>query len=201
MLCKWLVNAPKNITEVEIVFPVTGHSFIPPDRVFGLSEKEIKKKEIILRPEHYATVKNLGRDCPNLDWKTAKDKVLKLLGLWHFKLKQSKRIIIQRKNSTQALVQGEMFYKSFTGGPLNICKKGKSVAQIQPYVIEECNDLHSNKKTDVNNLLCEHYGNDWQENNLNLDFYKHVLDEGYDGDLNKNEHLCEPQEDICEPRI
>lgn len=40
MLCKWLLNAPENITEIEIVFPVTGHSFIPPDRWVLRSKRE-----------------------------------------------------------------------------------------------------------------------------------------------------------------
>lgn len=213
MLCKWLLNAPENITEIEVVFPVTGHSFIPPDRVFGLSEKEIKKQEIILFPEeyqeifsHYATVKNLGRDCPNLDWKTAKDNIIKLPGSWHFKLKQSKRIMIKRSATNKILVQGEVFYKSFTGTALSICKKGKSIAGIQPNFIEEKNSLPTNKKNDVSALLSKHYGNDWRENNnLNLDFYKHVLDESDEGsnggEANEINELCEPQDIILEPRI
>nr|CAH7764947.1 unnamed protein product [Callosobruchus chinensis] len=213
MLCKWLLNAPGNITEIEIVFPVTGHSFIPHDRVFGLSEKEIKRQEIILFPEeyqeifsHYATVKNLGTDCPNLDWKAAKDKVLRLPGSWHFKLKQSKRIILKRSLTNKVLVQGEMFYKSFTGAAQSICKRGKSIAEIQPDLIPKKNSLHPNKKNDVNALLSKHYGDDWRENNnLNLDFYKYVLDESdedsNDGGANGIDELCEPQDIVLEPRI
>lgn len=35
MVAVWLLSAPENINRVEIIFPVTGHSYIPPDRVFG----------------------------------------------------------------------------------------------------------------------------------------------------------------------
>lgn len=43
--------APSNIEVLEIVFPVTGHSFLPPDRVFGNVERGIKKLEEIIKPE------------------------------------------------------------------------------------------------------------------------------------------------------
>ncbi|KAJ8720999.1 hypothetical protein PYW08_006464 [Mythimna loreyi] len=41
MCAKWLTQAPRHIKTVELVFLIPGHSFIPPDRVFGLVEKEI----------------------------------------------------------------------------------------------------------------------------------------------------------------
>lgn len=41
----WLLNhTPQTLESVELVFPITGHSFLPPDRVFGNVEQEIKKK-------------------------------------------------------------------------------------------------------------------------------------------------------------
>ena len=51
MISYWLHNkAPPHIQTVELDFPVTGHSFIPPDRVFGTIEKVINK-EILLSPK------------------------------------------------------------------------------------------------------------------------------------------------------
>lgn len=35
MCCVWLCNAPGHIKNIELVFPVPGHSFLPADRVFG----------------------------------------------------------------------------------------------------------------------------------------------------------------------
>lgn len=53
MISMWLdSHAPNHIKEVEIVYPVTGHSFIPPDRVFGNIEKVFRKSEVILSPEN-----------------------------------------------------------------------------------------------------------------------------------------------------
>lgn len=58
--------------------------YIPSGRIFGLIDKEIKIREILLLLEdqrevfsHYATVILLGVDWEDLDGKQAKDKILK----------------------------------------------------------------------------------------------------------------------------
>ncbi|CAH2102407.1 unnamed protein product [Euphydryas editha] len=86
MTMKWLANAPENIKTVEIIYPVTGHSFLPPDRVFAFTEKQIRKLEIIVHPDEYrvifsnhATVHNLASDIPVLNWKQSCKDILKLL--------------------------------------------------------------------------------------------------------------------------
>lgn len=57
MLAKWLISyAPDHVTCIEITFPVVVHSFLSPDRVFGLIEKDLKKKATILQPEEYEEV-------------------------------------------------------------------------------------------------------------------------------------------------
>lgn len=40
-------NAPVNIQHIELIFPVVGHSFMPPNRVFGISERKIKKQKLL----------------------------------------------------------------------------------------------------------------------------------------------------------
>ncbi|XP_050294218.1 uncharacterized protein LOC126734570 [Anthonomus grandis grandis] len=48
MLAYWLLKeSPENIKNIELTFPIVGHSFIPPDRVFGLIEKVIKKYPLL----------------------------------------------------------------------------------------------------------------------------------------------------------
>jgi hypothetical protein len=37
----WLMSAPKNTEMVEMVFPITDLSFIPPDRILGNTAKEV----------------------------------------------------------------------------------------------------------------------------------------------------------------
>lgn len=41
---------------INYTFPVHGHSFLPPDRVFGCLEQEIKKKDAILLPSEYLKI-------------------------------------------------------------------------------------------------------------------------------------------------
>lgn len=71
-----LISAPSNIKYVEIIFPITGHFYLPPDWVFALTEKKIKQKEVIIKPEEYvevisehATIPRLTDEVPVLNWK------------------------------------------------------------------------------------------------------------------------------------
>lgn len=203
MVCSWFMSAPRNIQDVEIIFPVTGHSYIPPDRVFGHSEKEIKRHEVVLLPEeyqeifsHYATVKQLGVDCQNLNWKDAKNATIRPPGTWHFKFSQCKRILFKR-SGVNVLVQGEPHYRSNVGVYKNICKKGKSLRQIIPIIIEQKNQLKEEKKNDVNSLLSKHYGIDWRENEaLELGFYSYILDDADTIEIEENEDvICEPHDE------
>lgn len=212
MASKWLALAPENIERVEIVFPVTGHSYIPPDRVFGLVEKEIKKKEVILNPEEYtelfsryATVKHLGSDCLNLDWKAAKDEVIKPPGSWHFQFKATKRFYLYRGKNKKITVQGEAFYRNSFCNPQTICKRGKAVININPEIILKKNTIKREKKENVEFLLTKHYGNDWRMNpNLKMDFYKYVID-NIDNDDNadggEEDPQCETQEENHEFKV
>lgn len=55
MLGKWLYSeAPRHVKKVELIFPVVGHSFIPPDRVFAKIEKTLKKK-VVTCPSEYVS--------------------------------------------------------------------------------------------------------------------------------------------------
>lgn len=63
----WFNRTHTNITRMEIVYPITGHSFMPSDRVFGAIERDINKKDTIVRVEechdsfsNHGTVKKLG---------------------------------------------------------------------------------------------------------------------------------------------
>lgn len=65
-------------------FPITGHSFMPADRVFGRVEKDYRKREEILVPtEYYEILKNhgivnvWGEEWKTFDHKTVSQKILK----------------------------------------------------------------------------------------------------------------------------
>ncbi|CAG4967551.1 unnamed protein product [Parnassius apollo] len=98
MVAKWLHDTQHSIDQVEIVFPVTGHSFIPPDRVFAMTEKEIRRLETITNPETYidimgsnATIRRLVTEVPIFDWKSACRDVLKSTQTLHFQISKTKR--------------------------------------------------------------------------------------------------------------
>ncbi|CAG4951124.1 unnamed protein product [Parnassius apollo] len=55
MLSRWLLDNT-SLKKIEVVFPITGHFFMPPDRVFGNIEKVLKKQEVIIRPEDYIDI-------------------------------------------------------------------------------------------------------------------------------------------------
>lgn len=64
MLLWWLQNeAPSEISVVSLVFPVTRHSFLPPDRVFGRIEKDVRKHEKILNSQSYQMIFFKSRQC------------------------------------------------------------------------------------------------------------------------------------------
>lgn len=46
----------KLVYKKELVFPVTGHSFMSADRIFGNIEKDIRTREVITSPSEYADI-------------------------------------------------------------------------------------------------------------------------------------------------
>lgn len=55
-LMNWLLTAPDNINEIQLFFPVRGHSFLPADRVFGRMEKDLKKEDTIVTQNKYLDI-------------------------------------------------------------------------------------------------------------------------------------------------
>lgn len=201
MLSNWFRNASNDITEVQLVFPMTGHSFIPPDRIFGNIEKQIKLCEIIIDPNQYiemisnfATVKRLGTDVNNRNWKTAVEANVKQSCSWHFGIQSCKRVYLTKKitNSVTVLVQGETTYRlqsEPSQSARSITKRGKSL-ELRAEVIPKGNYVKKEaKKRDVDSLLRKHYGEDWKTLD-SLHFFKHVID-GPEIDVNAAEEVYE----------
>lgn len=181
MAMKWLINASNNIKTIEIIYPVTGHSFLPPDRVFALTEKQIRRLEIIVQPEEYraifsdhATVHKLVSDIPVLDWKETCKETLKPTQSWHFQISKCKRVILSRKQNT-VLVRGEISYKNDLSTNKSILKRGKQVQNINPQTVTLGVAIKPAKLNDVRRLLDKHYGQDWENKYEHLIFYKSVL--------------------------
>lgn len=204
MVMKWFSqHAPGNVKEVQLVFPTRGHSFLPPDRVFGMIEKKIRKVEVIANPEEYknlmveySTVLNAQTDFNFFDWKSVADEYVKLPASWHFKITQSKRLFIKRsaKNAGAVLVLADANYNTSTGTFQQIVKGKKKLSNAEPAVLSavNINNVSRAKLTDVHNLLTTHFGADWRENSR-LDYFlgplKHI----------NSATVPEPEELLCDP--
>lgn len=211
MLCSWFRNnAPANIKEIQLVFPITGHSFLPPDRVFANIEKDIRKSEVIVSPEEYvskiarfATVLRLGDDVVVQDWKTATTEFMKKPGSLHFSIQSAKRIYFTKKTlcgSRTIVVQGENTYTLKSDLPASaksITKRGQHLQNLVPQIIGKGNHIaKEQKKRDVNYLLEKHYGEHWRSNE-SLKFFIHVLDGQDLGGLGEElEEDCHAAEEV-----
>ncbi|KAG8270211.1 hypothetical protein J6590_090397 [Homalodisca vitripennis] len=169
-----LKKAPESLKRVELVFPVTGHSFMPPDRVFAVMEKEIKKRDIF---SNHATVNKLDSErCPVYEWKSGIVKIQAEPQKWHFRLNSCKRVIFTRnEKKNQVLVRGECFYRSDSCKPRSIMISGKTPFNIEPDIIPFGHALKASKLKDVKSLLGKHYGNECAKIPF-LSFYTKVLD-------------------------
>lgn len=107
-------NAPPELEEIRVIFPVRGHSFLPADRVFGRLEKKLKKQEVILNMDDYikiyqevGTVQVLGQDWTITDYKQLHSKLKKLVGI-----KEMKRILFKKNKQGMVQVKMEQFYRN-----------------------------------------------------------------------------------------
>jgi hypothetical protein len=199
MLSKWLLENIQ-VKKIEVIFPVTGHSFMPPDRVFGNIEKNLKKSEVIIHPQEYidiiaqcATVTKM-RDIQMLDFKEATKTVLKPTAKWPFKITQCKRFIIKRsKIAGNVLVRGEIYFNSDLNKAVNLCKAGMKINMVRPLAIPVGAPISHAKIADVDALLKKHFGNEWQANE-ECQFYVNIIRSPVIQDRE------DTQEDVCEAR-
>lgn len=208
MMCSWFVHAPDNIKKVQLVFPMTGHSFIPPDRMFGNVEKEIKRREVIVSPQEYidiignfATVKKVGIDTVNFNWKSEVEQQIRKTITWHFGIKSCKRVYCTKDNGSneKVVVQGECTYRLKANpeqAARSIIKRGRSLNNIRPVTIVKGISVgKEQKKANVNTLLLKHDGSDWRQNET-LAFFRHVLDDPEVEVIGDNEQGCQRAEEM-----
>lgn len=186
MLMYWLSNrAPENIKGIKLFFPVAGHSYLPPDRVFGLIERDLKKIETIIQPKEYynvfqkhGTVLKIDTDFHVFDWKTPSQTVMKLPANWHFRFAPSKRFMITRGQTPTAsvLVQGEAAYMFDTGTAKKVFKPTMDVNSAPVDKVIVGIPVNPAKKKDVRHLLQLHFGDRWEEK-PELGFYKRIVND------------------------
>nr|XP_022910731.1 uncharacterized protein LOC111421778 [Onthophagus taurus] len=100
LLMYWLYKeAPASVTSIDHFFPVTGHSYLPADRVFGRVEKQLRRKPECILPEDYenvyktvGTVNVLQRNWIAYDIKVLLDTFKKIEGI-----SEQKRMYIRKR--------------------------------------------------------------------------------------------------------
>lgn len=204
MISQWLLtDAPANVKKVILYFPVVGHSFIPPDRVFGILEREFKSSSVILNPHEYekfmlkhCTVIHLGEECQVHDWKKMIEATHKTTTNWHFQFQKAKKIVISRsKDKKSALVRGEPHYVFEVGTPKSLLKKGKNWSRSEKIEVPKGNEVKPAKIQDVLSLLLLHFGESWRDN-PNLEYFTQLLHSNEElDDLVHNE---DDSEDVLE---
>lgn len=207
MCGKWLTShAPKNITKLEIIYPVTGHSFLPSDRVFGLIERELKHKNTIICKEEYhqvfqlyGCVKVIDKDWLPYNWKDEAKICLKSSSQLHFKISQCRRVSLRKSKSGNIVVKGELGYNIDTGRERTICKVGKKFEDVNPLPIPLGVKLKEEKVKDVEKLLAKHFGNEWKALE-SLQWFVSVIDKNNNNnnfDNNANNYQEEGEECEC----
>lgn len=176
MLCYWLTQeAPVNVKRVKIFYPMVGHSFLPPDRIFGRIEKVLRSKVTITSPSEYnevfedhRIVLQLGVDVNNLCWKDAVADVIKPPSQWHFRFAPGKRVVITRSKQRNAIVRGEVAYRMDADEGRGICRRGKAYSSMEPNVIRIGRALKEAKVRDIDFLLKSISGTLWKKTKILL---------------------------------
>lgn len=206
MLGKWLyIEAPRHLKKVELIFPVVGHSFIPPDRVFAKIENTLKTKEVVTSPSEYVAVLEENASCVDLasipvyDWKTAYATIIKPTSSWHFAFMKAKRFFITRTKTENVLVQGEEAYRMETNLKKIVTKKNKKITNISPQIIQPHTILpKATKLKDVFDLLQKHFGKEWKKLEC-LAYYKNFeanVNNDHEPEDNHQDQECDG---LCEP--
>lgn len=177
----WLLNkSPDHVKSIELIFPQTGHSYIPPDKVFGQIERKVRKcKQIDISEEYVDIYKkigktfNLGCEIPVYDFKNKADHCFKKQ--WHFQIKSSVKVFITKKNNS-IFFRGEKNYRNEAGYDALILKRGGRISTSVGDQLSNGIPIKSSKINDINKLLTKHYGKYWQ-NISKLGFYVQLLKE------------------------
>lgn len=199
--------APPNLNEIQLIFPITGHSFLPPDRVFASIEKKLRKLPVIIQPTEYhdifsehSTVFKMGTDLKVHNWKTLVETYFKKTTSWHFKFNEAKRFILNKsRQQNNVMVRGEVSYNSDLNNGKLIVKKGVKIRSVAlPDEIPLGVTLKPAKVSDVRNLLKKHFGETW-ETMEECSFYKGIVEKNASGVLAGNLEVNNLEEhEFCE---
>lgn len=138
-------------------FPIRGHSYMPPDRVFGRVEKAYRKKEEILSPAEYyevlgrhGTIKTLDKDWEVKDLKSSAIKALR--SKMPFKI-TTQRVMVYEKSENKVLLSVS---DTYSGSPVEVqVLKSRNCSQEvkKAGTLQKRNMVSKEKKKDVLKLM------------------------------------------------
>lgn len=142
-------------TKINHIFPVRGHSYMPPDRVFGRIEQVLRKKENIVSPKQYidifkqfCTVKEYNKDFFIYNYKNAVKKIVKTKS--QFKSTEQKIYTYIKGEETVGIS------KTYGGLPEQVevlKRKSKIDSMFDLQELAQTNNVKLPKQADVKNLL------------------------------------------------
>ncbi|CAH2207570.1 jg26512 [Pararge aegeria aegeria] len=200
MVSKWFSEAPATLKRVEIIFPVTGHSFLPADRVFALTEKRVRKIETIVKPEEYeniisehAEIFKLGTEVPIYDFRSAVKETLKDVSRWHFQITKVKRVVLKRgKTTRRILARGELSYQNDTGVAKCLLRPTRNFTHLVPDQLSVGVKVTEAKLNDVKKLLIKHFGQKWLQLDY-LSFYRNIFERDSNVETREDDACCEQE--------
>lgn len=190
-LMNWLLQVPPHITEVQLHFPVRGHSFLPADRAFGRVEKDLKREAVIANKEKYieiykqhGTIKELGKD-----WSIKNIKVLEKQYIKLNNIQQLKRIYLKRTSRGNVVVRSLVNFRFEADEPyVSLAKRNKKAKMTSLPLVPLGRAIKKEKIKDVTNLLNKHFGLEWDQD-PELAFYQTIMRQ------NENSNAAVVQED------
>ena len=140
--------------DVTFTFPIVGHSYLPPDRVFGRIEKEIRQHEEITGPEGYRKIyENHGKvKVFPTNWQVCNYKTpasLALQKVEQLKMRES-RVWKFKKNSTEMTIEHN--YEGFASKTYQLVKEIVPLLH-NPKLVKLTSHISVKKLADVESLL------------------------------------------------
>lgn len=141
------------------IFPIRGHSYMPPDRVFGRIEKEYRKLETIEIPsqyydvlEKYGNVKKWGEHWVTYDYKTVSKKLIKCK--LPFSISQCRVLQYIKIGGKNVKVRVKNTYTGVST-EVELLKKGVKTMKLLDKVtkIPKTNHVSEEKRSDVRKII------------------------------------------------
>lgn len=142
--------------EVKVFFPIRGHSYMPPDRVFGRVSKVLRKRPVIVSPEEYYSVFTkfaqhfpLGPKWAVYDYAAMSKRMLKRTAL----NLQLSRVWTFVRNQRTVKISSTYFGDGVTHKPLKDEWAGHRLVACKATLLPQASHVSVEKAKDVQELL------------------------------------------------